>query len=132
MQREFDAFKFNSTLGERNGINGDVERGRSETTYDGLRFLYRVCSFVHFTASFQRSLSSEGRRVCTQSGSGKRSRSVSKPALFFPSVPISTSTSLFDPRRNAGRPVGMGLSNVASGRRSPFYFSVLGFLSPTA
>jgi len=57
--------------------------------YDGLRFLYRVCSFIHFTASFQRPLLQGSARVCAQSRSGKRSRSVSKSALFFPLlVPI--------------------------------------------
>lgn len=87
--------------------------------------------------------SSEGTDVWAQSspGSGKRSRSVSKlRSFFFPPfrlVPISTSTNpSVDPRRNAERPPGMGLSNVTSRRRSPFYFAVgssfLGFLSPAA
>lgn len=54
---------------------------------------------------------------------------------FFPlHSSLSTSTTPFDPRRNAERPPGMGLSSVASSRCSPFYFAVkfsfLGFLSP--
>lgn len=61
--------------------------GRSETMYDGLRFLYRV-----FLRPLHSELSTSAPPrvdVCAQSGSGKRSRSVSKLALFFsPPVPI--------------------------------------------
>lgn len=122
----FNAFEFNSTPEERNGTN---ER-RSEwmgKKRDNVRWtaVSVSCVFllVHFTASFQRPLLRESRCVCTQSGSGKRSGSVSKPALFFPFL----STSPSDPRRNAERPPGTDLSNVASGRPSPFYFTA-GFL----
>lgn len=109
MLRDFNAFKFNPALGERNGTNGEESGwGRSETMYDGLRFLYRVCSFVHFTVSFQRS--SEGRRVYSR---GRESVPDQFPSLFFLRSSLSTSTSPSNRRRNVERPPGMGLSNVA-------------------
>lgn len=135
-ERGFNAFKFNSTLGERNGIKGE-ERWWMGKKRDNVGWTAVSVSCVFLRPLYGKLSTFAPPRVdvCAQSGSGKRSRSVFKPALFSPSS-LSTSTSLFDPRRNAERPLGMGLSNVASGRRSPFYFaagfSFLGFLSPTA
>lgn len=127
MQRGFNAFKFNSTLGGGNGTKGEESGGGEET---------RRWTAVSVSCVFLRPLHGKLATfapprvdVCAQSG--KRSRSVSRPALFFPSIPIDIHESV---RSAAERPPGMGLSNVASGRRSPFYFaanfSFLGFLSP--
>jgi len=103
MLRDFNAFKFNLALGERNGTNGEESGwGKSETMYDGLRFLYRVCSFVHFTVSFQRS--SEGRRVCTV-GVGKAFQ-ISFQAFF---------SSVHPYRHPRARPTGGKMWNVHQG-----------------
>jgi len=56
--------------------------------------------------------SSEGRAKAAHSlGAGETFGSVSKPALFF-LPPLSTSVKPSNPRRNAERPPGMGLSNA--------------------
>lgn len=73
--------------------------------------------------------------VCAQSRSGKTFQISFQVGPFFSlRSSLSTSTELVRPAAKCGeRPPGMGLSNVASGRRSPFYlamgFSFLGFLS---
>lgn len=78
--------------------------------------------------------SSKGRRVCTvEIGENVPDQFPSWPFFSLHSS-LSTSTEPVRPAAKCGeRSPGMGLSNVASGRRSPFYltvgFSFLGFLS---
>lgn len=95
---------------------------------NGLRFLYHVCSFSSTSRrTFNIQLLRESRRVCTLStGVGKTFRISFQAGPFFPFLSTSTSPRP-TPRRNAERPPGTDLSNVTSGRPSPFYFTA-GFL----
>lgn len=98
--------------------------------------MLRVRGCVFFSRAFNVCFSGQGRAETFAHNRGRENVSDQFPSrpllLFFPF--LSTTMNLSNPRRNAERPPGMGLSNAW--QPFPILFLgrvlVLGFLSPTA